>query len=192
MRRIRAIAGRNIVIQMIHVTWDKSGRGGRLAELRNQIPVALPLPNSMGPDIGRHLLIHESHWGHTNEFANEVTSTIRAIESNNGFRYRCVSVRETNAGAELEWTWNHWGGIPPRRTWNDDGNVVPTTHKTVILENEWGRARWNGRFTCIDTGTWWYESVTANVGVYPDTEIPTDLFTRSEPVDEYVQLEYLR
>lgn len=28
MRRERAIAGRNIIVQVIHVSWDKSGRGG--------------------------------------------------------------------------------------------------------------------------------------------------------------------
>jgi hypothetical protein len=76
--------------------------------------------------------------------------------------------------------------------WNEDGNVVPASHTTAIAENEWARARWNGRFTCIDTGTWWYESVTVNVGVHPDADIPRDLFTRSEPVDEYAQLAYLR
>ena len=192
MRRARAIAGPNIVVQVIHVTWDKSGRGGIAAERRNQIPLALPLPDQFGPDIGRHLLIHESHWGHTNNFANEVTSTIQTIDSNDGFRYGCVSVRATDAGAELDWTWNEWGGIPPRTIWNDDGNTVPATHKTVILENQWGRARWNARFTCVDTGTWWYESVTTNVGVYPYAEIPADFLTRSDPVDEYLQLAYLR
>jgi hypothetical protein len=192
MRRIRVIPGRYIIIQVIHVTWDKSSRGGRLAELRNQIPLALPLPDQLEPHVGRHLLIHESHWGHTNEFATEVTSTIRAMDSNEGFRYRCVSVRATQAGAELEWTWNDWGGIPSRRFWNDDGNVVPATHKAIIVENEWSRARWNGRFTCIDTGTWRYESVTTNVGVCAEAEIPADFFTRSKPADEYSQMAYLR
>ena len=49
-----------------------------------------------------------------------------------------------------------------------------------------------GTTPSIDTGNWWYEAVTANVGVYPVAEIPADFFIRSEPVDEYLQRAYLR
>jgi len=185
---MRAIAGRNIVVQVIHVTWDKSGRGGRAAEQRNQIPLALPLPDQLAPDIGRHLLVHESHW----DRSNEISSAIRAIDVKDGFRFRCVSVRATNEGAALDWTWKEWAGIPPRRVRNDFGDTVPASHRVDLSDNEWARARWNARFTSVDTGTWWYESVIANVGVIPDAEIPIDFFTRSDPVDDYSQLAHLR
>lgn len=192
MRRTRAIVGTNIVVQVIHVTWDKSGRGGSAAEHRNQIPLVLPLPSALVPDIGRHLLIHESHWGRTNNFANAIISKVLATSADAGFRYRCATVRRVEDGAELEWTWNDRGGIPPRIIWNSDGNTVPATHKCVARDNEWVRARWNGRFTCIDTGTWWYESVVINVGVCPDGEVPSDFFTKTEPYDDFSQMAYLR
>lgn len=192
MRRRQAIAGTNILVQVIHVTWDKSGRGGLAAEHRNQIPLVLPLPSTLVPDIGRHLLIHETHWDYTNNFANATTSKVLAADSEAGFRYSCATVRPVEEGAELEWTWNVWGGMPPRRIRNSDGNTMPATHKRVAHENEWIRARWNGRLTCIDTGTWWYESVAINVGVCSDSEVPTDFFTRSEPCEDYTQMAYLR
>lgn len=192
MRHSTAIAGSNIVVQVIHVTWDKSGRGGVAAERRNQIPLALPLPDQLRPDIGCHLLVHESHWGHTNGFADEIRRVTRALHSDAGFRYRCVTVRAMDAVAELVWTCNAWGGIPPREMQDSNGNTVPLTHRCVVRENEWARARWNGRFTCIDTGTWWYEGVTVNVGVWPDAETPINFFTRSEPTEDYCELAYLR
>jgi hypothetical protein len=192
MRRSRAIAGRNTVVQLIHVTWDKSGRGGRGAERRNRIPLALPLPDQLRPEVGRPLLIHESHWGHTNQFSREVRNVIRAIDHSGEFRYRCISVAANDAGARVDWTWNEWGGIPPRTIRAEDGNIVPASHRIDLLDNEWARVRWNGRFTCIDTGSWWYESVVANVGVHPDANIPPDLFVRSGPVHDYSQMAQLR
>jgi hypothetical protein len=192
MRRNRAIAGRNIVVQLILVTWDKSGRGGRGAERRNRIPLALPLPDQLRPEIGRHLLLHESHWGHTNQFACECASEFRSKDHSAEYRYKCISVAAIDGGAQVDWTWNEWGGIPPRTIWADDGNVVPANHHIDLKDNEWARLRWNGRFTCIDTGSWWYESVVANVGVLPDAEIPSDFFTRCEPIEDYSQMAQLR
>lgn len=192
MRRAAAIAGMNILVQVIHVSWDKSGRGGAAAEQRNRIPLALSFPEKFGPEIGRHLLVHESHWGHNNKFESELKSKVFAEESNNGFRYHCASVRSLEAAVELEWTWNEWGGAPPRRIWHPDGTTAPATHRSIAGENECVRARWNGRFVCIDTGEWEYESVTVNVGVCSDEEIPADFFTRSVPREEYSQMMYLR
>ncbi|MEW4451255.1 hypothetical protein AB1L30_01090 [Bremerella sp. JC817] len=192
MRRIQSIATRNIVVQLIHVTWDKSGRGGRAAECRNRIPLALTLPEQLGSDIGRHFFVHESHWSHTNVFANEVNGAVRKLNASEGFQYRCVSVRVTDTGAQLDWTWRESEGIPPRMVWDDNGNTSPASHRVDIPINEWMRARWNARFTCVDTGTWWYESVVANVGVISDANIPADFFTRSQPMDEYLQMAHLR
>lgn len=190
MRRSSAIAGTNILVQVIHVSWDKSGRGGIAARRRSEIPLALPLPDDLSPDIGRHLLVHKSLWGHTNAFATAFHGRVSCVKAEDGFKFGCATVRGVATGAELDWTWDDRGGIPPRRSWwNVDGKV---TRKFVVGENEWVRARWNARFTCDDTGTWWYEAVTINVGVCPETSIPRDFFTRSEPVIDYSQLAYLR
>jgi hypothetical protein len=36
-----------ILIQVIHTTWDKSARGGKLAGQRNAVPLALAVPVSI-------------------------------------------------------------------------------------------------------------------------------------------------
>lgn len=191
MRHTKTIAGPNIIVQVIHVTWNKAGRGAPTAERRNQIPSTLPLPANMQPDVGHHLLVHESHWGWPNDFANEISSKISTFNAADEFRYDCATIRSTSVGAELDWTWSD-SGKPPRRKLDSAGNIVRVTHKSIAKENEWVRARWNARFSCVDTGNWWYEAVTVNVGVHPNANIPIDLFTSQEPVDDYSQMAYLR
>jgi hypothetical protein len=187
MRHARAIAGWNTIVQVIHVTWDKSARGGRLARSRNQVPLALLLPGDLQPQIGRHLLIHESRWGKANEFTNEFWSAGKAVALDEGFSYRgaTVTIRRLDTGTEFTWRWNDWEGIRPSRVGRNASHIV------VVQQGGWVRIRWNGRFTCIDTGNWWYESVALNIGVHPDADIPDDFFLRSKPADECSKLAHL-
>jgi hypothetical protein len=192
MRRDKAIIGPKILVQVIHVTWDKSGRGGVAAENRNRIPKAFALPKALSAEPGRLLLVHTSRWGHANDFQGEISSAAQILDAADGYQFRCATIRTVAEGAELQWVWNEWGGSPPRQFTDADGNSVSTTHRAIARENEWVRAQWNGRFTCIDTGTWWYEQVTVSVGVCRSLDPPRDLFLRSCPADDYFQMAILR
>jgi hypothetical protein len=47
--------------------------------------------------------------------------------------------------------------------------------------NRWASIEYNGRFTCIDTGNWWYEHMVINVAV--GDFIPSNCFMASEPIE---------
>ena len=191
MRRERAIAGRNVIVQVIHVTWNKAARGAPGAVRRNQIPLTLALPSALGPDVGRHLLIHESHWGQANDFARELGNKIVIADSTDGYCFGCAKVRPVQAGAELEWIWDS-SGSPARQTRDSAGNPVPLVHRSTATENKWVRARWNVRRVDFDTGDWWYELTAVNVGTCPDAVVPSDFFTSSEPSDDFAEIARLR
>jgi hypothetical protein len=192
MRRERALAGRNVVLQLIHVSWSKSARGGSAAERRNRIPKSLPLPTGFIPEVGRHLLIQKSGWGAGNDFSSETVGQSRKLSLSTGYREGCLSIGETADGAEVRWQWDESVGLPPRHFQEASGNFVPASHTMHLRDREWGKMQWNGRFVCIDSGSWWYESVTANVAVIPTADIPRDIFETSCPIHEFTSLELLR
>lgn len=192
MRRERALAGRNVVLQLIHVRWSKTARGGSAAERRNQIPKSLPLPIDLTPGVGRHLLVHESLWGDGNDFSSEAVGWSKRLSLSAGYQKGCLSIGETADGAEVRWQWDESAGLPPRHVQEASGNFVPASHTMHLRDREWGRMQWNGRFVCIDSGSWWYESVTANVAVIPTADIPRDVFQTSPPNCAFTSLALLR
>jgi len=186
MRRDRALAGVNIIVQVIHIGWDKSARGGEAAERRNRVPLALELSDTLAPQPGKHLLVHRTDWGQTNDFTSPHQTEVSVLDTTDGFRFDCVTVRPIEEGAELAWTWKG-SGKPPRHSYTDNER----SHRSIARENQWVRVRWNARHSCMDTGQWWYNQITVNVGVCPTVEIPPDFFTGSQPVDDHEEMERL-
>jgi hypothetical protein len=149
----------------------------------------MQLPKGAAPEAGRRLVIHNTEWGATNDFAEPIRTKVTIADAGDGFCFQCATVKLVEEGIQLDWAWDHSGGLPPRATWNAPDIAE---HSAVARENEWVRARWNGRFSCVDFGIWSYALVVVNAGLCPTAEIPADFFLRTEPVDDYNQLAYLR
>lgn len=86
----------------------------------------------------------------------------------------CVSVSSEPGGLRVRYEYNESGGAPAR--WCDDevGNRVGVTHCLAVGDGKWAQVRYNARFSCVDTGQWWYQQLTVNVAWFasePDGRI---------------------
>ncbi len=62
----------------------------------------------------------------------------------------------------------------------------------VLKEGQKGRIMYNGRFTDIDTGQWWYEQTAVNIANIPFEDFHKDIFLNSEFDFTYSKLAYLK
>ena len=77
----------------------------------------------------------------------------------------------------------------------DNNNVArrsPYQYADVftLLQSQWGRLTYNGRYTCWDTGNWWYEKSVYNIGWF--VAIAPSVFVQSEPTCSFTEMERLR
>jgi hypothetical protein len=81
-------------------------------------------------------------------------------------------------------------GAPARRFFDKTGTYVAPEHSIEIPLNCWASIEYNGRFSCIDTGNWWYEHSVVNVAV--GDVVSANVFMTTQPMERYTQLAHLR
>lgn len=173
-----------IAVQIIKTTWTKSSRGGSLATLRSRIPKQLPLP--MRDEIAP-LLWHSVVYSERNRFVDPVAVNVFTKCDDN--RFGCVNAEIELHEDSATLIYRYQTGAPARKFFDKTGTCVAPEHRIEIPNNRWGTIEYNGRFSCIDSGNWWYEHVVVNVVVGPS--LSSNAFMATQPIERYAQLAHL-
>lgn len=88
----------------------------------------------------------------------------------------------------LDFIQEDWQGCPPFPEFSLGSRLNPAR----IGGGEMVRMRWNGQFSHIDTGEWWYESVTLNARVCERPDVTRNLFLSKQPDVKIEKLRRLR
>lgn len=174
-----------IAVQIISTTWTKASRGARLARIRNRVPKCLPLrlPNDIP-----NLLCHSVAYSERNEFAEPIAVRVSTTCENNRFGCTNAEIELHDNSATL--IYRYQTGAPARRFFDKTGTYVAPEHSIEIPLNCWASIEYNGRFSCIDTGNWWYEHSVVNVAV--GDVVSANVFMTTQPMERYTQLAHLR
>lgn len=174
-----------IAVQTISTSWTKASRGGSLATMRSRVPKRLPLKM---PNEFTDLVWHSIAYSERNKFADPVAVRVVANCEDNRFGCRNAEVELHDDLAIL--TYRYQTGAPARQFFDKTGTCVAPEHAIKIPNNRWASIEYNGRFSCIDTGNWWYEHMVINVAV--GSSISCNCFMATEPIESYTQLARLR
>lgn len=174
----------SVLVQWIAVTWSKAARGGELAGLRSTVPEALPLPPAAFAGHPGQAAVHRVSFAEHNRFASPAQETLEQVPFLTTLVLGCVSLAAGDGMVSLRYTWQ--GGAPARRSPGPSGRLAPLTHTLAIRLGQWARIRYNGRFSDMDTGNWWYERHTFNIGFL--AEVNPQVFIATCPSEEYSQL----
>lgn len=185
MRRRAVVAEPCGVVQVIHLHWDKSARGGQGARDRNAVPQVFAIPDADLAASGGYLCVNESHWGERNAFAEPFSTRRHRVSLPGMFTFGCVSISSQPDGLRVRYQYNQAdGGAPDRWFFNRATRRDESPDRLLVVSpDQWVRVCYNGRFSCIDSGNWWYEQVIVNVawfGGEPDGRV----FIDREPVEE--------
>lgn len=174
------------LVQVIHLSWDKSARGGLGAQKRNAVPFAFEVQEGHLREARGHLLIEVLRWGKDNDFSEPLESRHERAPLEDGYRFGCVTVtaHPEALSVRYRWDWQH-GGAPDRKFLDIGGNG-----DLIVRAGEWMRICSNGRFSDRDTGNWWYEQTTVNVAAFGG-EPSGQVFVAGDPVRDLRLLEDL-
>ncbi len=145
---------RMIAVQTISTSWTKSSRGGALATLRSRVPSRLHL--QMPTDF-TDLVWHSIAYSERNKFVEPIAVWVSAHCENNRFGCRNAEIEFRDDMVTL--VYRYQTGAPERQLYDDTGTCVAVEHAISIPRNRWASIEYNSRYTCIDTGNWWYEHV---------------------------------
>ncbi len=171
-----------IVVQTIRIGWTKKSRGGRLAELRNSVPSEFLVPTPA--NIANNLVWHDISFHENDEFDLTNRGKLKCNPINERFGTKCGIIEFDASSTSLTYCW--LDGAPARTYMDPFGNYVPIERRIEIGPNQWASIQYNGRFSAMDCGNWWYECETVNVGI--TDEFVADLFTATKPIERYSQL----
>ena len=178
MARRAAVAERCGLVQVVRLYWAKAARGGEGARARSAVPVAFEVPAAELVGAAGALCVNATQWGDRNAFAEPFRSDRQRVPLSDGFAVGCVTVLADAEGLLVRYRYEPAvGGAPDRRTFASAGHRESTTRILPVRDGEWVRVCYNGRFSDIDTGDWWYEQVTANVASFagePDGRVFLD------------------
>ncbi len=183
MTRRTAVAANCGLIQVVRLSWSKAARGGPGARARNAVPAAFEVPADLVGAEGV-LCVDALHWGDRNTFAEPFWSERSRAPLTAGYAVGCVAVSAEAEGLLVRYRYEPAaGGAPDRRAFNPAGHRESTTRTLPVRDGQWVRVCYNGRFSDIDTGAWWYEQVTANVAWFVG-EPNGRVFLDREPAQE--------
>lgn len=180
----------SIIIQSITVVWRKEQRGGSGAAERNSIPEAFELPLDVCVySKDNPIVIHEVRLRYYDNF--------KPMESSNhtqGSRVRIKGgvIDITTDLLQVYFSYSEYDcGKPYRSKYDETGSLVPIKEKAFdLFDNQYGRIAFNGRYTCYDTGNWWYEKKVHNI-IHTD-EVNKDIFVKNQVDKKYSQLAVLK
>ena len=174
------------LVQVVHLTWDKSARGGEGARKRAAVPWAFEVQDGHLRQARGHLQIEVLLWGKDNDFSAPFKSRHEKVPLADVYRFGCFTVSPNPEGLSVRYRWSwHYGGAPDRRFLDVGGNG-----DLRVRAGEWMRISSNGRFSDHDTGVWWYEQTIFNVAAFAG-EPSGRIFVESEPVRDLRLLEDL-
>jgi len=186
VRDLPAVPISSALVQVIHLTWDKSARGGPGAQRRSAVPWALEVQDGHLRAARGHLQVEVLRWGKGNDFSEPLESRHERVPLADGYRFGCVTVSPNPEGLAVRFRWSFYcGGAPDRRFLDVGGNG-----DLQVRAGEWMRISSNGRFSDQDTSFWWYEQTTVNVAAFTG-EPSGRVFIESEPVRDLRLLEDL-
>jgi hypothetical protein len=163
MSKTATVAAPCALVQVIHVQWDKSARGGQGARNRNSVPLSLPVSAERLAGAAGQFHIEESYWGGRNAFAEPVRFLQNRVALRKDFRFGCVAVEWSAEALVIRYQYDGSRGGAPERMFDAHTSVrVPAVRALPAGLMEWVRVRYNGRFSGVE-GYWWYEQVTVNV-----------------------------
>jgi hypothetical protein len=177
-----------LIVQHIHIKWTKTARGGHLAERRGAISneFAVPTPPQTY-DRKQHYIVHGVLFGERNEFTEPIGSQTTAPSIDTTFTTTNCTIELKDDSATVIYEWRD--GAPERKVFDKSGTPVPVRKRLQVHPGKWVRVEYNGRFTGLDRGDWWYEHSIINVAlVAPDC---LDVFLTSKPYSSFQQLEHL-
>ena len=185
MRKHTAVADSCGLVQIVHLHWDKSARGGQSARDRSAVPQAFPVPAADLAGAGGCLCIAESHWNERNAFADPSAERRRRVAIADGYTFGCVSVSAHAGGLQVRYQYDRGhGGAPDRWFFNESSGLGESPGRALVVgPSQWVRVCYNGRFSDSDTGNWWYEQTTVNVAWF-EREPQVRVFLDREPSDE--------
>ena len=180
-----------LIAQIIQTTWTKAARGGRKASLRNAVPLAFPIPSSVDC-----FAIQSLNFGEQNGFVAPILQSLEERELASPLLYDWKSLRLQWDGRDMvaSFRWSAWGAGAPKMisTWeNEGGNEEGFQHDLLVPLDKWVRLRWMGRFSCMDSGQWWYEHTVANIA-FMSSGVNPRLFIETTPSSEFRRLPILR
>ena len=171
-----------LVIQLLHSRWTKASRGGDGSVARAKLPLALPLPlDSFTAPVSLHTV---RFWERDNFVP---TDGVARFETISELPIRDLTVQRTADGVSIVHSRDQLNAAIADRLYNDEfGNTVYDIDAFSLVDDEWGQIQYNGRYTCIDSGRWWYEQSVYNVGLFAD--IDTKRFVDTNPTHRFVEL----
>ncbi len=172
--------GNVVVVQQIRTHWTKASRGGDNAVKRNAVPEAarVPIHRIVGDNLilVHHLLEYEERDGFSRPREEiRINPTVRPLVVG------CVTIDHSENQAIMTFRYDRGCGGAPDRGW---------TRKTLrLVVNEWGQIVYNGRFSPVWEGNWWYEKMVVNVGLFE--RLMPGVFTKQEPTCRFAAMDEL-
>ena len=171
-----------LVIQLLHSRWTKASRGGNGAVTRAELPLASQLPlDSFAAPITLHSV---RFWERDNFVPSDGVKRFDTIAE---LPLRDLTISPTSDGVSVAHIRDQLNAAIADRLYNDEfGNTVYDIDAFSLSDGEWGQLQYNGRYTCIDSGRWWYEQSVYNIGLF--TEIDVNRFINTDPTERFVEL----
>jgi hypothetical protein len=160
-----------VVIQAICTHWEKSARGGLNAVLRNRVPEAVKVAEAKIP---LSPLIHVAQYVY-NSGLNKYTKPVRTIiapPTTTPRQAKGIFFDFAGDMLSVAYQYDRGQGAPERFA----GKVKAFD----LSQGEWGRIRYNGRYSDVDNGHWWYEKWVWNIGLF--SSVSPTAFLKTEPV----------
>lgn len=172
-----------VVVQVTRVEWSKASRGGEGARLRNSVPNRRLIAE--GGFHPRQVIFEWEHWFEGDGW-HEPSRHVASVSLLTELGKRSTDLVQmvwTGDGLEVNMNWGRLPGSPGR-------HKHPGYLGLHSDAESWVQLRWNERLVDIDTGQWSYRDSTYNIALL--RQISRDIFVRTEPVREVIELARLR
>lgn len=172
----------HIVIQQIDTEWTKASRGGEGACRRNAVPTELTLPlDCFAAPVAMHV-VDSFEW---NDF--QLDDSVKHWNSICDVRIPFLKLETRQNNLRIRFVRSPQNWVIANRLYDGvDGKPVLDVDAFVLGCDEWGRVRFNARYTSRDTGEWYYQHVVCNIGVFSSVEL--NRFVTLKPNHQFVEL----
>lgn len=174
------------IIQHIHTIWTKASRGGDGARQRNRIPRCLLLPLEC---FGAPCSLHLAEYSEDSSFCP--TESVGKASSLSELGIRDLAMELNGDRLIVYFLRDAQNAATASRRSRDTSSSDIDRILAFSLENDaWGQIRYNGRYVDFDTGNWWYEQSTYNIGLF--SAVAVDRFAVTQPTQHFVEIGRLR